>query len=131
MDERGGAARLRSDQPIGAVRLPLGFRGGVPLGFQVLIGIGGLLALLIISVVVAVLLITRLSGEQAQLYDRNIPYARATAAAALNAKSIANDERGFLLTSDPAFIEELGGRVTKARVAFAAAGIEATTDAQR
>jgi methyl-accepting chemotaxis protein len=100
-------------------------------GFQVVIGVGGLVALLVVSVVVAVFLITRLDGEQAQLYDRNVPYASAIAAAALNAKGVANDERGFLLSKDTAFIEELGGRATKARVAFASAMIAADADAQR
>jgi methyl-accepting chemotaxis protein len=102
-------------------RLRLGTNSGLPLGYRVLIGIGGLLALVAACVLVAVLLLINLKDDQAQVHELNIPYASAIATAALNAKGMANDERGFLLSGDPKFLAEIEDRIVTARQAFAEA----------
>lgn len=60
-----------------------------------------------------------------------MPYASAVAVAALNAKGIANDQRGYLLTGDAWFIHEADRRISDARAAFAAAATAAVDPAQR
>jgi methyl-accepting chemotaxis protein len=101
------------------------------LGFRVLAGIGVLLALLAASVIVAVYVIFSLSHDQAQLQDRNVPYAVAISTAALNAKGMANDERGFLISGDREFLDEIDQRLINARTAFSAALASADGEAQR
>jgi methyl-accepting chemotaxis protein len=83
--------------------------------------IGLLLGLLAVSFAVAVLLVLDFRSEQSQLQTRHVPYATAVAEAALLAKSIANDERGFLISGDEQFVRQLEGRIGEARAAFAAA----------
>jgi methyl-accepting chemotaxis protein len=100
------------------------------MGFQVLLGVGGLLALLAASMLVAIFLVVGLKHDETRLDDRDVPYASAAATAALNAKGIANDQRGFLLTGDPKFIDEADRRISDARAAFAAAANEAADPTQ-
>jgi methyl-accepting chemotaxis protein len=103
----------------------------LPMGFQVWLGVGALLALLAGSVLVAVFLIVGVRHHESHLNDRAVPYARAVAAAALNAKGVANDERGFLMTGDQKFIDEANNRARSARAWFAASAAAASSDAQR
>jgi methyl-accepting chemotaxis protein len=103
----------------------------VPMGFQVWLGVGGLLVLLAGSILVAVLLIVGLGGHEKRLNERVVPYSSALAAAALEAKGAANDERGFLLTGNSRFIGEADRRIESARVWFAASAAAAAGGAQR
>ena len=73
------------------------------------------------SFVVAVVLVSDLRSDQSQLQTRHVPYASAVAEVALLAKSIANDERGFLISGDEQFVRQLERRIGEARAAFAAA----------
>jgi methyl-accepting chemotaxis protein len=106
-------------------------RRRLPMGFQVLLGVGGLLALLAASMVVAIFLVVGLKHDETHLNDRDVPYASAVATAALNAKGIANDQRGFLLTGDNKFIDEADRRISDARAAFATAANAAADPTQR
>jgi CHASE3 domain sensor protein len=115
----------------GRGRLRLGKRGRLSPDLGVLVGMGSLLALLAVAIVAAVLLIVDLNDDATQLTDSQIQYATAIDAAALNAKAIANDERGFLLSGNPEFVEELETRTGNARAAFAVALSESDNDAQR
>jgi methyl-accepting chemotaxis protein len=110
--------------------MPAGRRRRLPMGFQVLLGAGSLLALLAVSILVAIFLVVGLKADEAHLNDRDV-YASAVAAAALNAKGIANDERGFLMTGDRKFIQEADHRISDARAAFAGAASAAVGAAQR
>jgi CHASE3 domain sensor protein len=102
-----------------------------PFAAQVGLGLGGLLALLLIAITVALIMVVTVRQDESSISDRDLPYGSAVAAAALNAKGIATDQRGFLLTGDQSFITEAGQRVSDARTAFAAAQNVATTAAQR
>jgi hypothetical protein len=113
----------------GGLRLRQGGRLSPDLGL--LFGMGSLLALLAVAIVAAVLLIVDLNDDGTQLTDNEIQYATAINAAALNAKAIANDERGFLLSGNPEFVHEVETRTGRARAAFAVAASEADSDAQR
>jgi methyl-accepting chemotaxis protein len=106
-------------------------RRRLPMGFQVLLGVGGLLVLLAASMLIAIFLVVGLKHNETHLNDRDVPYASAVATAALNAKGIANDQRGFLLTGDPKFIDETDRRISDARAAFAAAPNAAADPTQR
>lgn len=106
-------------------------RRGMPMGYKVWLGVGGLLALLACSIAVAVFLITALRGHEQHLNERAVPYANGTAAAALDAKAVANDQRGFLMTGDRRFVEEADRRIRAARVSFAAAAAAASGRAQQ
>jgi CHASE3 domain sensor protein len=113
----------------GGLRLGKGGRLSPDLG--VLVGMGSLLALLAVAIVAALLLIIDLNDDATQLTDNQVQYATAIDAAALNAKAIANDERGFLLSGNPEFVDELETRTGNARAAFAVALSEADNDVQR
>jgi CHASE3 domain sensor protein len=64
---------------------------------QVLIGVGGLLALLALAVGLAAFLIISLEDDATGVSHRHVQYATAVHEAALSAKAMANDQRGFLL----------------------------------
>jgi methyl-accepting chemotaxis protein len=101
------------------------------MGLQVQFAAGGLLALLAASMAVAMLLVVGLGHDQTHLNDRDVPYGSAITEAALNAKAVANDQRGFLLSGDPRYFEETNRRIAAARGAFAAADRLADPGAQR
>lgn len=106
-------------------------RGGrLPVGFQVLALIGVLFAVLIASIVVVVLSLVSLSRDQAELQDNDVPYAVAIATAALNAKAMANHERGYLISGSKEFLEEFDQNLVNVRSAFAAASVAAEGDRQ-
>ena len=106
-------------------------RGGrLPVGFQVVAVIGVLFAVLIASIVVVFLSLLSLSRDQAELQDRDVPYAVAIATAALNAKAMANHERGYLISGSKEFLEEFDSNLFNVRSAFAAASIAADGDRQ-
>lgn len=112
-------ADLRVAGPGQPERRALGPRG--PRESHVYAAIGLLLGVLAVSFVVAVVLVSDLRSDQSQFQSRHVPYASAVAEAALLAKSIANDERGFLISGDRQFVRQLEGRIGEARAAFAAA----------
>jgi len=74
---------------------------------------------------VALGLVAGLAGDQDRVDNQTVPYASWVAAAALDAKGVANDQRGFLLTGDPSFIDEADRRIASARTAFNAAAATA------
>jgi methyl-accepting chemotaxis protein len=82
-------------------------------------------------VVVAVVLILSLRGHERRLNDRAVPFANAVAAAALDAKGVANDERGLLMSGDRRFVEEAARRIRGARASFAVATAAASGSDQR
>ena len=97
---------------------------------RVFVGVTALVAVLGASILLAVFLVVALREDQTQLNNRNVPYASAVAEASLWAKAIANDERGYLLTGDPAFVEQIDQRVGFARSAFVEAERAADGEAQ-
>jgi hypothetical protein len=101
------------------------------MGFQAWLGVGSLLGLLAASMLIAIVVVVSLKADERHLNDRDVPYASAVAVAALNAKGIANDQRGYLLTGDAWFIHEADRRISDARAAFAAAATAAVDPAQR
>jgi methyl-accepting chemotaxis protein len=90
---------------------------------------GSLLALLVVGVLIAVFLVTRLGAEATDLTRRQVQYSTALSSAAINAKGIANDERGYLLSGNEEFLVEIDIRTGLARQAFDQAA-EAADDAQ-
>lgn len=106
-------------------------RRGLPMGYRVWLGVGGMLVLLACSIAIAVLLIVALRGHERHLNERAVPYANGVAAAALDAKGVANDERGFLMTGDRRFVNEADSRIDVARASFASAAVAATGRAQQ
>jgi methyl-accepting chemotaxis protein len=106
-------------------------RRDLPIGYKVWLGVGGLLALVACSIAVAVFAITVLRGHEQNLNERAVPYANAIAAGALDAKAVANDERGYLLTGDTRFVKEADRRIWAARASFAAAAATASDGTQQ
>lgn len=93
-------------------------------------GAGGLLALVLFSTVAAILVVIGMKDDQAQITDRELSYGEAVDAAALQAKGVANDERGFLLSGDAKFLLEAQRRTGSARSAFETARDVAATPQQ-
>jgi methyl-accepting chemotaxis protein len=112
VEQGGGNASEQAGGP--------GRRGRHRLGSdtQVLIGVGSLLALLAIAVGVAVVLIVSLEDDVTRRSHRHVLYANAIHEAALSAKGIANDQRGFLLSGNTEYLDEIRGRTADARSAF-------------
>jgi methyl-accepting chemotaxis protein len=99
--------------------------------YRVVLSVGSLFAVLVAAMLVAAVLVLAFKADGGHLGDRGVPYASAVAAAALDAKGAANDQRGFLLTGDPTFIQEADHRIGQARAAFAVATKAAVDPAQR
>ena len=114
------ASRLRSD---GRQRLAS--------DVQVLIGVGSLLALLAVAVGLAVIIIVSFEHDATNDAQRHVGYATSIHEAALAAKGIANDQRGFLLSSNPEYLGEIRTRTDEARSAFASASTNAVGTAKR
>jgi methyl-accepting chemotaxis protein len=112
-------------------RLPWSGRERLGSDFQVLVGVGGLLALLAVAVGVGVFLIVSLKDDATELSHRHVEYTTAVHEAALSAKAMANEQRGFLLSGDPGYIEQLEQDSVDARSAFAVAASLAVTASQR
>jgi methyl-accepting chemotaxis protein len=102
----------------------------IPLGRKVRAGLGALLALLVILTGVAIVLVVNLSRGESRVKD-DVPFATAIASASLEAKSVANDQRGFLLTGDPMYLREADQSAAAVRRELATAVRAATTDEQR
>jgi methyl-accepting chemotaxis protein len=99
-------------------RLPL---GRLRPDLQAMAAVGTLLALLVVAVLMGVFLIMGPVDDAADNAERHARYATAIEAAALYAKGIANDERGYLMSGRAEFLEEIEERTRSARVAFAEA----------
>ncbi len=97
---------------------------------QVLFGVGSLLALLAVAVGLAVVLIVSLEDDATDEAQRHVLYAAAIHEAALSAKGIANDQRGFLLSGNPEYLGEIRTRTDAARAAFTSAATYASGAAQ-
>ena len=108
---------------------PRGWRGRLPLSHRVMLAIGALLTLVTISLLLAVGLVTRLAAGESRLNGRDVPFASYVGSVALAAKGVANDERGFLISGDRAYVVEADDRIAEARSALAGARREAP-DAQ-
>jgi len=98
---------------------------------QVLIGVGSLLALLAVAVGLAVTIIISFEDDATNDAQRHVGYATAIHEAALAAKGIANDQRGYLLSGNPEYLGEIRSRTEEARSAFAAASRDAVGAAKR
>ncbi len=91
-----------------------------------ILGVGSLLALSVLASIAAALVVVGVA-HAARNDERGVPYRNAVDVAALNAKGIANDERGYLLSGDPTFIAEARERTGLARAALDDAVRSATT----
>jgi methyl-accepting chemotaxis protein len=98
---------------------------------QVLIGVGSLLALLAVAVGLAVILIVSLENDATDDAQRHVLYAAAIHEAALSAKGITNDQRGFLLSGNPEYLSEIRTRTAEARSAFTTAASYAVGASER
>ncbi|HEX7256082.1 MAG TPA: CHASE3 domain-containing protein [Gaiellaceae bacterium] len=88
-------------------------------------------ALVVASVgLVALVLVLGLSRDHSELQEHNVPYAVAISTAALNAKAIANHERGFLISGRREFLVEIDQGLLEARNAFAEAAFTSEDDIQ-
>ena len=101
------------------------------MGYKVWLGVGGLLLLLACSIAVAVSLVVGLQTHERRLNEQAVPYANSVAAAALDAKGVANDQRGFLMSGDRRFVDEAESRIHAARRSFVAAVTAASSPQQQ
>ena len=102
----------------GSTKLRLGGRHRLASDVQVLIGVGSLLALLAVAVGLAVLLIVSFENDATDDANRHVLYAAAIHEAALHAKSMANHQRGYLLSGDEVFPSQIRDETGKARARF-------------
>jgi methyl-accepting chemotaxis protein len=102
-----------------------------PLGHSVVFGIAGFLGLLIAVAVMAIALVVNLNRQETNLNTGNAAFVTAVQSAALDAKAIANDQRGYLLSGDDKFLVEAQSRETAVRASFTSASIAAGSDPER
>lgn len=88
-----------------------------------------LLALMVVGVLIALFLMIRVGAHATDATQRQIQYSTALANAAINAKGIANDERGYLLSGNDEFLVEIDIRTGVARESFDQAA-DAASEAQ-
>jgi methyl-accepting chemotaxis protein len=100
-----------------------------PPDFRVLLAAGGMVALVVVGVSLALVLMFAVRAGADEV-ERHARYAAAIDAAALHAKGMATNERGFLIDGNENFIEQMEGRTELVRAAFASA-LEAADDHQR
>jgi methyl-accepting chemotaxis protein len=103
----------------------------MPVGVQLALAFGLLVALAAVVGGYALLAVGDLRGVQRQTADRHVPYLTGLSDAALAAKAAATDERGFLLSGDAKFATEAAGRRTAENAGLDTALTHAVTDAQR
>jgi methyl-accepting chemotaxis protein len=96
-----------------------------------MLAMGGLIGLMTLIVLLAVVLITRLASVETRVNQKDVAFTNATSAAALNAKGVANDERGFLISGDQSYLDEASTRIPQVRAALITAQLRATDDRQR
>jgi methyl-accepting chemotaxis protein len=108
-----------------------GTRRPLPLGVKVTLGTAGLLGLVLVSSVAAIWVVVGMKDADISLTDRDATYGESVDTAALAAKGVANDERGFLLSGDPMFVDEAHTRIASARRAFDSAATAAADAQQR
>lgn len=87
------------------------------------------LVLLVVGMLIAMFLMARIGTDATDVTRRQVQYSTALSSAAINAKGIANDERGYLLSGNEEFLVEIDIRTGQAREAFDQAA-EAADDAQ-
>lgn len=97
------------------------------LDVKVLAAVVSLVFLLVIAVAIAIALVITI-GSNANLAERQARFTDAVKAAALHAKGLANDERGFLISANEEFLAQMDGRIDLARAAFDAAEQSASPD---
>jgi CHASE3 domain sensor protein len=104
-------------------------RSSTPLTLEVkvLAAVATLVVLLVIAIAIGVSLVVAL-GHNASLAERQGRYTTAVNAAALWAKTLANDERGYFISGDIEFVNQMEGETELARAAFAAAAEAASAD---
>jgi methyl-accepting chemotaxis protein len=82
------------------------------------LAIAGVIALLVVSAIVGSVAILGIGERASAETERQIRHAIAVDDAALHAKGIANDERGYLLSGNEQFLGEITARTELARLAF-------------
>ena len=70
-------------------------------------GIGGILVLLAASSVLGIVLLHNLSSNESTVANKAEPYLTDLTTMGVAAKGAANDERGYLMTGDPTFLDEI------------------------
>jgi len=91
------------------------------------IGFGALLVVVAALGVAVLGELEQVESSRGVVAERSVPFAAELATAQREAKAIANDERGFLLTRDPEFRTEIGERADKVGEALEAARRAAPT----
>jgi methyl-accepting chemotaxis protein len=102
----------------------------LPLHAQLAVLIGALVLLVTVTSVVAIALVVRIGDDGENLADRGA-YQESIGSAALAAKTVANDERGYLITGELKYRREATTSVDETLRAFRAASAAATTSVQR
>jgi methyl-accepting chemotaxis protein len=85
---------------------------------RIWVAASSLLALLLVGVLIAMFLVMRVGADATELTRRQVEYSTALSNAAINAKGIANDERGYLLSGNTEFLVEIDIRTGLARESF-------------
>jgi CHASE3 domain sensor protein len=96
---------------------------------KVLAAVASLVMLLVIAIALSIVFIVTL-GAGATAAERQGRFTASVNVAALYAKTLANDERGYFISGDIAFVNQMEGEIEIARSAFAAAA-EAASPNQR
>jgi methyl-accepting chemotaxis protein len=95
---------------------------------QLVLAFGALLAIVAAAAVVMLGRFGAVEDARTHIDQRTAPYATALSDAAIDMKAMANDERGYLMSGDADFRDEIGERAGKIRAELAAARKAAPED---
>jgi methyl-accepting chemotaxis protein len=88
---------------------------------QLLVVFGALLTVVALAALLVLGRLGSVDDARSLLAEKTVPYSAALSAAAVDMKGMANDERGFLMTGDPEFRDEIAERAGKIRDELAVA----------
>jgi CHASE3 domain sensor protein len=108
-------------------RTVLGAPIPLPVGLQVLAGVGSILVFFVASILVAVFLVLRLTDSNRHHNTHVVPFSIDVEEASLAAKGAANDSRGFLISGRRLYIDEFTRRVADTHAALGRAFRHAST----
>src|SRR6266702_2925229 len=104
---------------------------GMSVRLQLAAAFGVLLVMASAVIGIGILSLRDLESVNSEVAGHAVPYLTGLSDAAVAAKAAANDERGFLLTGNTAYVTECQGRRTAENTGLAGARAGATTAAER
>lgn len=97
---------------------PRGWGRAFGVGQKLQLAMGGLIGLVALVVLLALLMVAELGHDATRLSGTDVAFTSAIDNAALQAKGVANDERGYLMSGDRRYMDGAAAGIVTAQTAF-------------